>query len=303
MTVAETVVVSACLLGENCKYNGGNNLNKTVQEMVNGRKVIPVCPEVLGGLGCPRVPCEIVNGRVMTKDGRDVDSRFRKGALLALEEAKKEGASLAILQGASPSCGAYEIHDGSFSGKLVPGSGVFASLLSENGIRTLDAFEIRKAVPSDLERIMEIYAQARVYMAQTGNPDQWGPRNWPPESLIREDIEKSLSYVCCRRGKTVGVFYYDYGKDIEPTYREIDNGHWLDDSPYGVVHRIATDVSVKGAGSFCIEWAYAMSGHLRIDTHEDNKIMQHILEKSGFTRTGIIYVYEDRYPRFAYERI
>lgn len=162
---------------------------------------------------------------------------------------------------------------------------------------------IRKSTLSDLDRIMAIYAYAREYMAQHGNPNQWGATNWPPESLIRQDIADGNSYVCENdEGKIIGTFFYVYGEDIEPTYRQISDGEWPDNSPYGVVHRIATDGSAKGIGTFCINWAYQQCGHLRIDTHGDNTVMQNLLRKLGFTHCGTIYVEEDDDPRLAYEK-
>ena len=140
-------------------------------------------------------------------------------------------------------------------------------------------------------------------MAQHGNPNQWGPTNWPPEALIQDDIRNGNSYVCISEdGKIVGTFYFIQGPDIEPTYREIENGRWLDDSPYGVVHRLASDGSVKGMGRFCLDWAYEQCGHLRIDTHGDNRVMQNLVKKAGFVHCGTIYVVEDDYPRLAFER-
>lgn len=132
------IMVSACLLGENCKYNGGNNRSERVLEFVRGHEVIPVCPEVLGGLPTPRVGAEIVNGRVTTSDGRDVDREFREGARIGLQRAIEEQVDLAILQSRSPSCGVKKVYDGTFSGKLIPGMGVFAALLTEHGIKVMD---------------------------------------------------------------------------------------------------------------------------------------------------------------------
>lgn len=133
-------VVSACLLGENCKYSGGNNLDSRVAEWLrdSGCEAVPVCPEALGGLPTPRTPAEIVNGAVVTRDGESVDRAFRRGAALALEIARREGAELAILQPRSPSCGGKEVYDGTFSGRRIPGMGVFARLLEENGFRILE---------------------------------------------------------------------------------------------------------------------------------------------------------------------
>ena len=163
--------------------------------------------------------------------------------------------------------------------------------------------QIRKTVPADLGRLMEIYARARDFMARTGNPDQWGPTHWPPEALIREDIAAGNSYVCTNEaGRVIGTFFFVQGPDVEPTYRVIDDGAWLDPGPYGVVHRIASDGSEKGIGAFCLNWAYAQCGHLRIDTHGDNTVMQGLLRKLGFQHCGTIYVREDRAPRLAFEK-
>ena len=163
---------------------------------------------------------------------------------------------------------------------------------------------IRKSTEQDVERMMEIYAFAREQMAKNGNPNQWGPTNWPPEELIRHDIEEGNSYICENdSGEIIGTFYYIYGKDIEPTYREITDGACLDDSTYGVVHRIAADGSEKGIGAFCINWVFDQCGHIRIDTHGDNKAMQRLMTKLGFVHCGTIYVEEDNYPRLAFEKI
>lgn len=166
---------------------------------------------------------------------------------------------------------------------------------------TAKNLHIRKATEGDLGRIMDIYAIARAFMAEHGNPNQWGPTGWPPESLVRSDIARGTCHVCECDGQVVCVFYYDFGTDIEPTYVRIEDGAWIDESPYGVVHRIASDGSVKGVGSACILWALDQCGHLRIDTHGDNVVMQHLLEKLGFVHCGTIYVEEDDFPRLAYE--
>lgn len=162
---------------------------------------------------------------------------------------------------------------------------------------------IRHATEQDFTKIMEIYEYARSFMADHGNPNQWGPTKWPPEDLIHEDIRTGHSYVCEEDGRVVGTFYYNYGKDIEPTYAVIEDGEWLKNGDYGVVHRVAGDGSVKGIGTFCLNWAYEQCGHLRIDTHTDNKVMQSLLSKLGFKKCGIVYVVEDNYPRLAYEKV
>lgn len=136
------ILVSACLLGKNCKYNGGNNLNQSVLGFIEGHEVIGVCPEQLGGLSTPRLPAEIVDGVVTNKEGVSVDAQFRKGAQAALAAALENKVDLAILQSRSPSCGVKEIYDGSFSGKKIKGQGVFAKLLSAHGIKVLDAEDV-----------------------------------------------------------------------------------------------------------------------------------------------------------------
>lgn len=162
--------------------------------------------------------------------------------------------------------------------------------------------EIRKSNINDLPRMLEIYAYARELMVKTGNPHQWAERGWPPQALLEKDIEREKSYVCLHEGKIVGTFFFDFGKDIESTYARITNGAWKDESAYGVIHRIAADGSTKGIGTFCIEWAFSQCGHIRIDTHGDNIIMQNLLDKLGFSRCGTIYVEEDNYPRIAFEK-
>ncbi len=136
------IAVSACLLGENCKYNGSNNYSEKVKDFLNGHDIIPVCPEVLGGLPTPRDPAEIVNGIVKHKDGSSVDVQFRKGAEQALDIVIENQAELVILQSRSPSCGVNMIYDGTFSGKVVPGQGIFAKMLKDNNIRVLDIEDI-----------------------------------------------------------------------------------------------------------------------------------------------------------------
>ncbi len=132
------ILVSACLAGENCKYSGGNNYSEKLMKFLEGHEVVTVCPEVLGGLPTPRVPSEIVRGVVTNREGIVVDREFRLGAEKALKIALREKVDLAILQSRSPSCGPKEVYDGSFSKRLVPGMGVFARLLKENGVKILD---------------------------------------------------------------------------------------------------------------------------------------------------------------------
>lgn len=162
---------------------------------------------------------------------------------------------------------------------------------------------IRKSTMADLPDIMETYTYARSFMAAHGNPNQWGPANWPPEELIRADIAAGKSYVLIKDGQIAGVYFFDQGKNIEPTYDRIENGSWIDHSPYGVIHRIAGNGKAKGIGHDVIEWAREQCSHIRIDTHSDNVVMQNLLKKEGFIHCGTIYVHEDKDPRMAFEKV
>ena len=136
------VLVSACLLGENCKYSGGNNYSEKVAAYIADKTVIPVCPEVLGGLPVPRVPCEIVNGVVKTADGRSFDAEYHAGAEKGMEIARREKPDVIILQSRSPSCGVKQIYDGTFSGTKLPGQGVFAAMAIREGFRVVDVEDL-----------------------------------------------------------------------------------------------------------------------------------------------------------------
>lgn len=131
------IAVSACLLGTNCKYDGGNNLNTSLASLLAGHEIVPVCPEGAGGLPCPRVPAEIADGKVVTRDGRDVTDAFDTGAKRCFEKVKD--CDLAILKSRSPSCGSSAIYDGSFTGQLTAGEGIFARMLKEAHIPILEA--------------------------------------------------------------------------------------------------------------------------------------------------------------------
>ena len=136
------IMVSACLAGENCKYNGRSNRNEKVRDLMTGNEMILICPEQMGGLPTPRVPSEVCGGVVMTKDGRNVDREFHLGAEKCLEIARREKPDLIVLQSRSPSCGVKQRYDGTFSGKLVDAPGVTAQLLIENGYRVVDAEDL-----------------------------------------------------------------------------------------------------------------------------------------------------------------
>ena len=137
-------IISACLIGVNCKYSGGNNALpvEKLKELDDKYELIPVCPESFGGLPTPRVPSERVGDKVLAQDGRDVTAEFIKGAQEALRLTKKHGARLAILKENSPSCGSGTIYDGTFSGTLTAGDGVTAELLKKNGITVIGESEL-----------------------------------------------------------------------------------------------------------------------------------------------------------------
>ena len=131
------ILVSACLLGRACRYDGKSKPCGTVVSLSQKHNLIPVCPEMDGGLSCPRTPCERIGDRVVNKNGEDKTAEYNKGAEIALEMAKKHGCRFAIMKAKSPACSSTEIYDGSFSRTLVKGNGVAADLLIKNGITVL----------------------------------------------------------------------------------------------------------------------------------------------------------------------
>lgn len=134
----KNILVSSCLLGINCKYSGGNNKNCDVISLSNNYNLIAICPEVMGGLSTPRVPSEIINGKVINKDGIDVTSEYNLGASMALELATQYNAKYAVLKANSPSCGFGSIYDGTFTSTKIEGNGVAADLLYKNGVVVLN---------------------------------------------------------------------------------------------------------------------------------------------------------------------
>lgn len=146
---------------------------------------------------------------------------------------------------------------------------------------------------------MAIYASARKFMQEHGNPNQW-INGYPSEEYILQEINDKHSFVCeDGEGAIVGTFCFIIGED--PTYAHIENGEWLNDAPYGTIHRIASNGKEKGISERCIQWCYAQHNNIRVDTHRENLIMQHILKKNGFKECGIIYV-SNGTPRIAYQK-
>lgn len=160
--------------------------------------------------------------------------------------------------------------------------------------------KIRKARLEDLDIIMDAYRYAREFMQKTGNANQWID-GYPARELIVKDITDRNCYVCVDPVFGIaGVFYFRIGEDR--TYARIEEGHWLNEEPYGVVHRIATNGKVRGVADHCLHWCFRQCGNMRIDTHRDNRVMQHILEKNGYTACGIIYT-DNGTERIAFQKI
>ena len=140
------IIVSACLLGENCKYNGGNNKCDDIIALAEKFEIIPVCPECFGGLPIPRVPSEIKDGRVYSKTGEDLTEAFLSGAEQTLYIAKEANAPCAVLKENSPSCGFGKIYDGTFSGNTIAGNGITAQLLYDNEIQVFGESQVKRLI-------------------------------------------------------------------------------------------------------------------------------------------------------------
>lgn len=140
------LLISACLLGINCRYDGTGNLLEDMQQLKKKYHLIPICPEILGGLPTPRTPSERLDSKVVTKTGEDVTEEFLRGAQEVLKLAKLFDCSYAVLKERSPSCGYGQIYDGSFTGRLIPGDGVLADLLSSHGITILGESQIKNLI-------------------------------------------------------------------------------------------------------------------------------------------------------------
>ena len=157
---------------------------------------------------------------------------------------------------------------------------------------------VRKTIKEDLPKIAEIYAQAKNFMKENGNPTQW-KGDYPNEFDAEQDIEKGIGYVCVDGEDVVGVFAFIEG--VDPTYVHIYDGAWLDDKPYAAVHRIATLAQGKGVAKVCFDYCFQKCQNLKIDTHEDNLPMQKALIKNGFQYCGVIYLPNGE-KRIAYQK-
>ena len=159
--------------------------------------------------------------------------------------------------------------------------------------------QIEQTKPEDLPAILQLYRNARRFMQQNGNPEQWKD-TYPPEELVRQDIARGISYVCREQDEILCTFVYFAGHETD--YDQIEDGEWLPGGAYGVVHRVASSGEKKGTASFCLDWAFRQCGDLRIDTHGDNLPMQKLLEKNRFSRRGIVHV-QNGGERIAYQKV
>lgn len=299
-----TIMVSACLLGQKCKYDGGDNYSEALAPLLKGHRVIPVCPEVAGGLPIPRVPCEISGGRVINADGESRDSLFRDGAEKCLCLAKKNSIDLAVLKSRSPSCGVNEIYDGSFSGRLTQGSGIFASLLLQSGFRVADSDEIHicgllknpRIDPSRFSRryrvrllnasdIPEIYSLC--------SPNALFYKYCPPfvtEQGIRDDM-KALP-----PRKDYSDKYYVGYYDGERLVAVMDFIRAYPDERTSFIGFFMTDVSVQRAGvgssvidELCGYLREAGISEVRLGWVRGNPQSEAFWHKNGFRETGVTY--------------
>lgn len=169
-------------------------------------------------------------------------------------------------------------------------------MVDETGVSTPD---IRNACTADLERILQIYDIAKEYMRRSGNPHQWNGA-YPDRDTLEQDIRKGQLYVYTQSTVIHGVFVMQVGE--EPTYATIEEGKWLNTESYITIHRLAGDGTVKGIFEKCLAFCKAKAGNIRIDTHHDNHTMQHLAEKNGFQRCGIIHLANGA-PRIAYQYV
>ncbi len=158
---------------------------------------------------------------------------------------------------------------------------------------------IKKTEQADLSIVMGIYDCARNFMRANGNSDQW-INGYPSAELISREIKEGHSFVCeNNEGKIIGTFCFIEGED--PTYLRIYGGRWLNDEPYGVIHRMASSGEEKGIMAECLKWCFLRCKNIRVDTHRRNLVMRNVLKKNGFTQCGIIYI-QDGTERLAFQK-
>lgn len=157
---------------------------------------------------------------------------------------------------------------------------------------------IRLANTNDMDAIMNIYCIAREFMQNSGNKNQW-INGYPQKELISKNIQEFNHYVCICNNQISGTFYFKIEDDI--TYAKIYDGKWLNDKPYGVIHRLASNGLHKGIGHFCMEWCFEQHHNIRVDTHRENIVMQNILKKEGYLQCGTILI-QNGTERIAFQK-
>ena len=161
--------------------------------------------------------------------------------------------------------------------------------------------KIRKATTQDLDCIMQVIDAARNLMRTNGNHTQW-INGYPSAEVIMNDINQNIGYVCINDTEIVGYFSFLKGDNPETTYNVIDNGKWLNNEPYGVIHRLASNGKVKGVAQACFDYCFKQINNIRVDTNNNNLPMQNFFKKYGFTYCGVIYV-ADGSPRDAFQMV
>lgn len=245
------VLVSACIMGENCKYNGKNNKNSAAIHFLKDKEVISICPEVLAGMETPRPCAEIVNGRVVDENGNDVSLEYNKAVAVALSKIQNEEIDLVILQSRSPTCGVNQIYDGSFTGKLVSGMGLFAKALKQKGYvpflsENQDTMTLQN--PEDAAATVEIpvlgftkeppvlreeydnYALVQIVSLSTWKQIEETIGNTEPDTYIRilSEKERTLTELSMIETELTNVLGHDISFEVENRIQEkIDNDAML----------------------------------------------------------------------------
>ena len=228
------IMVSACLLGENCKYNGGNNYSGKLAEFLKGHEVIPVCPELLGGLTAPREPVELRDGRAVDRYGSDLDAEFTAGAEETLKIARREKPDLVVFQSRSPSCGVNMIYDGTFSGRKIPGHGKTADLLIKAGFRVMDIEDLPEGKEDGRMKIWLIRHGESVYNAKglfQGHIDSELSERGVAQAEERakdfpQDFDVCLCSTLVRARKTADILLPGMEKTYDPRIMELGLGVW-----------------------------------------------------------------------------
>ena len=159
---------------------------------------------------------------------------------------------------------------------------------------------IEKATSKHIGPILTVIGHAREIMRETGNATQW-TNGYPSREIIARDIASGNGFVCVENDAIAGYFYFKYGENTDPTYDVIENGKWLNDKPYGVIHRLAAGKKAKGIAKAAFDFAFSKIENVRVDTHRDNLPMKNFLAKAGFFYCGVIYV-ADGTPRDAFQK-